>query len=77
MMYEFRAKSYFETLYSSEKQCPQFLVKEIKIDGIVEMTVGLEYMSCFVLFHRAEVVCQTEIAHDFQLPQGIIVIFND
>lgn len=47
MMYEFHLK----TLYGSKKQCPQFLIKEIKIDGIVEMTVRLKYMgglSCYI-----------------------------
>ena len=47
------------------QQSPQFLVKVIKVDGIVKMAVGLEYMSGLVLFHRTEVVRQTEIAHDF------------
>ncbi|GAB6976408.1 hypothetical protein JCM15124A_13150 [Prevotella falsenii] len=67
MMNKFRAKSYLKTLYGSKKQSPQLLVKEIKIDGIVEMAVGLKYMSSLVLFHRTEVVRQPEITHDFQL----------
>lgn len=68
MMNEFWAEGYLKTLYGRKKQCPQFLVKEIKIDGIIEMTVGLEYMGSFVLFHRAKIIRQTEITHDFQLP---------
>lgn len=55
----------FKTLYNRKYQCSQLLVKKIKIDGIVKMTVGLEGMSHLVLFHRTEIVRQTEITHDF------------
>lgn len=44
MVNEFRAKSYLKTLDGREQQSHQFLVKVIKVDGIVKMAVGLEYM---------------------------------
>lgn len=63
-MNKFRTKSYFKALYGCKKQSPQFLIKEIKVDSIGEMAVGLKCMSSLVLFHWAEIVSQTEITHD-------------
>ena len=77
MMDNLCADGNFYSLDGGKKQCSQLFIEVVILNGIAEVAVRKELMSCGVCLQGAPVICQTEIANKIQRSFCICFVVND
>ena len=59
---------------SSKQQNSELFVKIVQINCVFKKATRLKYVCGLISFHRTHIICQAEVAYDFQLAQGFNLI---